>query len=103
MENAPPPPPITNINNPHDILLVNKAQRLITIVASDVFGVSSLYTEQMDIFTKLALMRFRDSPTIPAPVLFVKATGGGKSLVRDIHSVMFRGIALTIAPSSTRD
>ena len=100
MENAPPPPPppIANINNQHDILMLNKAQRLITIVASDVFGVSSLYTEQMDILTKLALMKFRDSHTIPAPILFVKATGGGKSLVRDIHSVMFRGVSLTIVP-----
>ena len=68
-------------------LLVHKAQRLISIVASDVFGVSSLYKEQMGVLTKLAMMEFTDSPTVPAPILFVKATGGGKSLVKNIHSV----------------
>ena len=70
-------------------LLVHKAQRLISIVASDVFAIPLLYKEQMDVLVKLAMMKFRESPSVPAPLLFVKATGGGKSLVRDIHSVMF--------------
>ena len=34
----------------------------------------------------------------PAPVLFVEPTGGGKSLVRDVHAVMVKGITLTIVP-----
>ena len=79
-------------------LLVHKAQRLISIVAADVFAIPSLYKEQMDVLVKLAMMKFRESPSVPAPLLFVKATGGGKSLVRDIHSVMFRGVSLTIVP-----
>ena len=45
---------------------------------------------------RLAMMTFIDLNYVPAPLLFVKATGVGKSLVRDIHSVMFRCISLTI-------
>ena len=86
------------MDNQHDALLVHKAQRLISIVASDIFAVTTLYKEQMDVLVKLALMKFRESSVVPAPLLFVKATGGGKSLVRDIHSVMFRGVSLTIVP-----
>ena len=79
-------------------LLVHTVRRLISIVALDVFGVSTLYKEQMEVLLKLAMMKFRESSIVPAPVLFVKATGGGKSLVRDIHSVMFRGVSLSIVP-----
>ena len=46
----------------------------------------------------MEMMKFRESPTVPAPILFVKATGGGKYLVRNIHLVMFRGVSLTIVP-----
>ena len=28
----------------------------------------------------------------------VYLTGGGKSLVRDVHSILFRGVSLTIVP-----
>ena len=52
----------------------------------------------MDVLVKLALMKFQQSSVVPAPILFVKTTGGGKSLVGDIHSVIFRGMTLTIAP-----
>ena len=52
----------------------------------------------MDVLTKLAMMKFRDPPTFPTHILFVKATDGGKSLVRDINLVMFRGVSLTIVP-----
>ena len=86
------------MDNRHDGLLVHKAHRLISVVALDVFSISALYKEQMDVLVKSALMKFRDSSVAPAPPLFVKATGGGKSLVRDIHSVMFRGVSLAIVP-----
>ena len=52
----------------------------------------------MEVLLRLAMMKFRESPAVPAPVLLVKATGGGKSLVRDIHSVMCCGVSLTIVP-----
>ena len=66
------------MNNQHNGILVPKAQRLISILASDVFAISTLYSEQMDALVKLALMKFRESLVVPAPLLFVKATGGGK-------------------------
>ena len=44
------------------------------------------------------MMKFVILTHAAAPVLFVMATGGGKSLVYDIHSVMFRDVFLTIAP-----
>ena len=44
------------------------------------------------------MMKFRDSLAIPTPLLFVKATGGGRSLVRYIHSVIFHGSSLIIVP-----
>ena len=37
-------------------LLVHKAQRLISIVASDVFAIPLLYKEQMDVLVKLAMI-----------------------------------------------
>ena len=79
-------------------LLVHTTRRLILIVASDVFGVSTLYKEQMEVLLRLAMMKFRESPAVPAPVLLVEVTSGGKSLVWDIHSVIFCGISLTIVP-----
>ena len=47
---------------------------------------------------RLAMINFRKKSTAPAPILFVKTTGGGKSLVRDIHLVVFHGVSLTIVP-----
>ena len=89
------------MNNQDDVLLVHKAQQLISIVASDVFVISILYSEQMDVLAKLVLMKFRESSAVPAPLLFIKATGGGKLLVRNIHLVMFRGVSVTIIPLLT--
>ena len=40
-------------------------------------------------------MKFCDSPLKPLSVLFVHSTSGGKSLVRDVHPVLFRGVSLT--------
>ena len=52
----------------------------------------------MDVLTRLALMKFKESPLKPSSLLFVHPTGGGKSLVRDVHSTLFRGVSLTIVP-----
>jgi superfamily II DNA helicase RecQ len=38
------------------------------------------------------------SGLLPAPVLLVRPTGGGKSSVRDVYSVMKGGVSLTICP-----
>ena len=86
------------MDNHHDGLLAHKAQRLISIVASDVFSISTLYKEQMDALVKLSMMNFKDSSSVPVPLLFVKVTGSDKYLVRGIHLVMFRGVSLTSIP-----
>ena len=84
------------MNHQHGELLVHKVQQLISIVALNVFGVSTFYKEQINVLVKLVMINFRDSPSIPAPVIFVTAIGSGKSLVRDIHFVMFHGVILAI-------
>ena len=43
-------------------------------------------------------MKFKDSKFKPSSVLFIHLTGWGESLVRDIHSVLFRGVSLAIVP-----
>ena len=68
-------------------------------IANDVFGISQLYPAQRHVLQRLALMQFKTSSVSPMPFLFVHPTGGGKSLVRDVHSVMFRGASLTIVPT----
>ena len=78
--------------------LSSEARRLSSIVAKDVFSADLLHDDQLEKSERLVLMKFKQSPVKPAPLLFVKATGGGKSMVRDVHSVMFRAVSLTIVP-----
>ena len=52
----------------------------------------------MEFLTRLALMKFKDSQFKPLSVLFIHPTGVGKSLLRDVHSVLFRGVSSTIVP-----
>ena len=75
-----------------------KARSLSNTVATNVFNVPSLYDAQADVLERLALMRFTKSPIKPSSVLLIHPTGGGKSLVRDVYSVLFRGVTLTIVP-----
>jgi superfamily II DNA helicase RecQ len=35
---------------------------------------------------------------VPAPILFIWPTGGGKSLVRDLHAIILGGFTITIVP-----
>jgi superfamily II DNA helicase RecQ len=63
----------------------------------EVFGTTP-YQWQKEVITHLCLMRIPGSGTLPAPVLLVRPTGGGKSSVRDIYSVMYAGFSLTIVP-----
>ena len=44
------------------------------------------------------MIKFKSSTQQPSPVLFVQPKGGGQSLVRDVRSVLFRGVSLTIVP-----
>ena len=68
------------------------------IVARYVFSINELYPPQLAVLARLAMMKFKASPLHPSSILFVHPTGGGKSLVRDIHSVLFRGVSLTVVP-----
>ena len=63
--------------------LSSEARRLSSIVVKYVFSADLLHDDQLEILERLALMKFKQSPVKPAPLLFVKATGGGKSMVRD--------------------
>ena len=77
---------------------VSAARETSVIVARDVFGINQLYQQQLDVLVRLFLIQSANSTYISGPVFFVKPTGGGKSLVRDIHGVVVRGITLTIVP-----
>ena len=79
--------------------LSSDAHRLSSIITKDVFSADLLHDDQHEILERLALMKFKQSPVKPAPLLFVKATGGGKSMVRDVHSVIFQAVLLTIVPT----
>jgi len=74
------------------------AAALLWLVAKNVFKIDELYPPQVDVLTCLALMKFKDCPIKPSSVLFFHPSGGGKSLIRDVHSTIFRGISLAIVP-----
>ena len=77
--------------------LESRARILSQTVAMNVFGIDPLYPAQLEVLVRLAMMDFRSSSFECSP-LFVHLTGGGKLLVRDVHSVLFRGVILTIVP-----
>ena len=76
--------------------LSSEARWLSSIVVKDVFSADFLYGDQIDILERLVLMKSQKPPVKPAPLLFVKVTDGGKSMVRDAHLVMFQAVSLTI-------
>ena len=89
----------TSVNKPSpQSQLESRAESLSRLVARDVFGIPMLYPPHVVVLKRLAMMKFRDSPLKPSSLIFVHPTGGGKSLVRDVHSVLFRGVSLTIVP-----
>ena len=63
----------------------------------EVFDITP-YPWQLAIITHLLSMVVPCSGISPAPVLLVRPTGGGKSSVRDVYSVMNGSISLTITP-----
>ena len=74
------------------------AHRLTSQIPCDVFGIAHLYPAQLDGLEWLCMMRFKNSEVASSSLLFIQPTGGGKLLVRDVFSVMFRGASLTVVP-----
>jgi superfamily II DNA helicase RecQ len=56
------------------------------------------YPWQQKVIAHLCCMPLPDSGIYPVPVLLVRLTGGGKSAVRDVYSVLNGGFLLTITP-----
>ena len=80
-------PTVSNTTAVGESSLHTRAERLSRLVARNVFSIPTLYPAQIAALTRLAMMKFRNSPLKPSSVLFVHPTGGCKSLVRDVHSV----------------
>ena len=91
-------PTVSNTTAVGESSLHTRAERLSRLVARNVFSISTLYPAHVAVLTHLAMTKFRNSPLKPLSVLFVHPTGGGKLLVRDVHSVLFRGMSLTVVP-----
>ena len=81
-----------------DEAMASHARRLSANVANGVFATHGVYPDQMRVLERLVMMKFKLSSIKPAPVLYVKVTGVGKSLVRDVHSVLCQGFSLIIVP-----
>ena len=81
-----------------DTVMETHAHQLSVIVARDVFNTSTLYPSQIRVIERLTVMKYKPSSINPAPILFFQLTGGGKSLVRDVHSVLCYSVSLTIVP-----
>ena len=84
-------------------ILAIHARRLSKIVACDVFNTPTLYPDQLRVLERLALMKFKFSSIQPSPALFIQPTGGGKSLIRDVHYVLLCGVSLMIVPIFSLD
>ena len=63
----------------------------------DVLG-NTPYQWQKDIIAHMAMMPIPHSGVECGPILLVRPTGGGKSSVRDVYSLMKAGVSLTISP-----
>ena len=84
-----PPDAITTI--------IRRFEHLSTVAMHDVFG-KMPYQWQLQIICHLSLMKTIDASICPGAVLLVRPTGGGKSSIRDVYSVMCAGVSLTITP-----
>ena len=67
------------------------------------FNTPTLYPDQLQVLERLALMKFKLSSIQPSPVIFIQPTGGGKSLIRDVHYVLLCGVSLMIVPIFSLD
>ena len=78
--------------------LQSRAVTLSRLVTRNVFNIPELYPAQIDVLTRLVLIKFKASPYKPSSIIFVHPNGGGKSLVQDVHVTLFRRVSLTIVP-----
>jgi hypothetical protein len=67
------------------------------VAMHDVFG-RIPYEWQLEIISHLSMMKKIGTFIRPGAVLLIWPTGGGKSFVRDVYSVMCAGVLLTITP-----
>jgi superfamily II DNA helicase RecQ len=70
-------------------------EHLSTVAMPNVFG-KMPYPWQLEILSHLSLMKKIDTSIYPGAVLLVRPTGGGKSSVREVYSVMCACVSLTI-------
>jgi superfamily II DNA helicase RecQ len=91
-------PPLPS-NLPPDVIttIIRRFKHFSTVAMHNVFG-KIPYQWQLQIICHLSLMTTIDVSICPGAVLLVRSTGGGKSSVRDVYSVMCAGVSLTITP-----
>jgi hypothetical protein len=85
---------------PPDVIttIIRRFEHLSTVAMYNVFG-KMPYQWQLQIICHLSLMKTIDASIFPGAVLLdVRPTGGGKSSVGDVYSVMCAGVSLTITP-----
>jgi hypothetical protein len=75
-------------------------ERLRIIVEAQSQGVFNVtpYPWQTEVIIHMTLMNVPRGGVSCAPLLLVRPTGGGKSLVRDVYSIVKAGVCLTITP-----
>ena len=83
--------------NPQSHAYILRCSEMATYFMEEVFGTTP-YPWQQQVIAHLCCMSIPDSGIACAPVLLIRPTGGGKSSVRDIYSIMNGGFSLTIAP-----
>ena len=71
---------------------------LLETVVQDIFQISPLYPDHIDIREQLAMIKVKDAKINPSPILFIHPPGGGKSFVRDARSILVCVVSLTIVP-----
>mgnify|MGYP002177090796 CR=1 FL=1 len=76
---------------------IRRCIEMCTYFQEEVFGTTP-YPWQQEVIAHLCCMVIPNSGIPPAPVLLVRPTGGGKSAVRDVFSIMNGGFSLTITP-----
>jgi superfamily II DNA helicase RecQ len=91
--------PTVPIDLPPDAILaiVERFKHLSKVAMHDVFG-RIPYAWQVEIISHLSMMKKIGTFIRPGAVLLIWPTGGGKSSVRDVYSVMCAGVSLTINP-----
>jgi superfamily II DNA helicase RecQ len=91
--------PTVPIDLPPDAILaiVERFKHLSMAAMHDVFG-RMPYEWQVEIISHLSMMKKIGTFIRPGAVLLIRPTGGGKSSVRDVYSVMCAGVSLTITP-----